>query len=94
SEALRDRLHQPHRVPHGPGLSEVLRLNEQTRDHPGLLGVAMSGAGSTMIAFATERFSEIAAEMRQRLAASNVNSRTIEVDVDNRGRVIGDIASL
>lgn len=94
SEALRDRLHQPQRVPHGPGLGEVLRLNEQTRDHPGLLGVAMSGAGSTMIAFATERFSEIAAEMRQRLAASNVNSRTIEVDVDNRGRVIGDIASL
>lgn len=94
SEALRDRLHQPHRVPHGPGLGEVLRLNEQTRDHPGLLGVAMSGAGSTMIAFATERFSEIAAEMRQRLAASNVNSRTIEVEVDNRGRVIGDIATL
>jgi homoserine kinase len=94
SEALRDRLHQPHRVPHGPGLGEVLRLNEQTREHPGLLGVAMSGAGSTIIGFATERFSEIAAEMRRRLAAANVKSRTIDVEVDNRGRVIRDIAGL
>ena len=94
SEALRDRLHQPHRVPHGPGLGEVLRLNDQTLEHPGLLGVAMSGAGSTIIGFATEGFSEIAAEMRQRLAAANVKSRTIDVEVDNRGRVIRDIAGL
>jgi homoserine kinase len=91
SEALRDRLHQPHRVPHGPGLVDVLRMNDQTRDHPGLLGVAVSGAGSTMIAFATENFSQIAAEMSQRVAAAGVRSRTIEVEVDNRGRVIRDV---
>jgi homoserine kinase len=90
SEALRDRLHQPHRVPHGPGLAEVLRLNDHTRDHPGLLGVAMSGAGSTMIAFATENFSQIAAEMSDRLATAGVRSRTLEVEVDNRGREIRD----
>jgi len=88
SEALRDRLHQPHRAPHGPGLPDVLRMNDQTRDHPGLLGVAVSGAGSTMIAFATECFSQIAAEMSQRFAEAGVASRTIEIDVDNRGRVI------
>ncbi len=92
SEALRDRLHQPHRVPHGPGLVDVLRMNDQTLDHPGLLGVAVSGAGSTMIAFATENFSQIAAEMSQRLAAAGVRSRTIEVEVDNRGRVVGSVA--
>jgi homoserine kinase len=88
SEALRDRLHQPHRVPHGPGLGEVLRLNDETRDHPGLLGVAMSGAGSTMIAFATHNFSQIASEMSYRLATLSVRSRTVEVEVDNRGRVV------
>jgi homoserine kinase len=86
SEALRDRLHQPHRVPHGPGLGDVLRLNDQTRDYPGLLGVAMSGAGSTMIAFATENFSQIAAEMSYRFATAGIRSRTIEVEVDNGGR--------
>jgi homoserine kinase len=88
SEAVRDRLHQARRIPHGPGLSEVLRLNDQTRDYPGLLGVAMSGAGSTMIAFATENFSQIAAEMSYRFATAGVRSRTLEVEVDNRGRVV------
>ena len=88
SEALRDRLHQPHRIPHGQGLGEVLRLNDQTRDYPGLLGVAMSGAGSTMIALATENFSQIAAEMSYRLATAGVRSRTLEVEVDNQGRQV------
>ena len=88
SEALRDRLHQPHRVPHGAGLAEVLRLNDETSAHPGLLGVAMSGAGSTMIAFATENFSQIAGEMSYRLATAGIRSRTLEVEVDSRGRVV------
>lgn len=93
SEALRDRLHQPHRVPHGPGLGDVLRLNDQTRDYPGLLGVAMSGAGSTMIAFATENFSQIAAEMSYRFATAGVRSRTLEVEVDNRGRLVRSVTA-
>ena len=88
SEALRDRLHQPHRAPLGPGLGEVLRLNDETNDHPGLLGVAISGAGSTVIAFVTENFSQIAGEMSYRLATAGMRSRTLEIDVDNRGRVI------
>lgn len=91
SEALRDRLHQPPRIPHGPGLGEVLRLNDQTEAFPGLLGVAMSGAGSTMIAFATENFSQIATEMSDRFTAAGVRSRTLEVDVDNRGRVVSSV---
>jgi homoserine kinase len=88
SEALRDRVHQQHRVPHGMGLSEVLRMNDQTGDYPGLLGVAVSGAGSTMIAFATEGFSQIAAEMGRRLDSAGVKSRTLEIEVDNRGREV------
>lgn len=88
SEALRDRLHQPHRVPHGPGLADVLKMNDQTGDYPGLLGVAVSGAGSTMIAYATANFSQIAGEMSQRLTSVGVTSRSIEVEVDNRGRIV------
>jgi homoserine kinase len=86
SEALRDRLHQPHRAPFGPGLEDVLRLNDETDNHPGLLGLAISGAGSTVIAFATENFSEIAARMRGRFEALGVRAQTLEVAVDNRGR--------
>jgi homoserine kinase len=89
SEALRDRLHQPHRAPHGRGLGDVLRLNDETDRHRGLLGVAVSGAGPTMIAFASENFAEIAEVMRERFAGCGVRARTLEVEVDNQGRRIG-----
>jgi homoserine kinase len=88
SEAFRDRLHQPYRAPLAAGISDVLRLNDEARNYPGLLGVAISGAGSTMAAFATDRCSEIAAEMRARFENAGVSSRTMEVTVDNRGRIV------
>ena len=86
SEALRDRLHQPYRAPLAQGLQGVLRLNDETHLHEGLLGVAISGAGSTMIAFASKGRDKIAALMRERLAEAGVRARTVEVDVDNFGR--------
>ncbi len=88
NEALRDRLHQPYRAPVAPGLTEVLQLNDVAQDYPGLLGVAISGAGSTMIGFATENCETIGEAMKSRLAARGVKSRAIEVKVDNRGRMI------
>ena len=88
SEALRDRLHQAHRLPHGPGLSEVLRMNDESEKYPGLLGVAMSGAGSTMIAFATENLEEIGQAMTRRFLERGVQARALAVDVDNHGRNI------
>ncbi|HKY04659.1 MAG TPA: homoserine kinase [Blastocatellia bacterium] len=86
SEALRDRLHQPHRAPLAAGLSDVLKMNDEAHLHRGLLGVAISGAGSTIIAFATGATSDIAAQMAARFKASNVEARTLEVAVDNNGR--------
>jgi homoserine kinase len=88
SEAMRDRLHQPFRAPLAPGLSEVLKLNDEKDAHPGLLGVAISGAGSALIAFATENCDAIAETMNARMAACGVNARAMEVKVDNRGRVM------
>lgn len=88
SEALRDRIHQPHRIPHGAGLADVLKLNDETGGFPGLLGVSMSGAGSTIIAFATENRADIGAEMSKRLATAGVGCRILEVEVDNRGRMV------
>jgi homoserine kinase len=46
-EALRDRLHQPYRQVLVPGLEDALHL-----DHPDLLGVCLSGAGPSIVAFA------------------------------------------
>jgi homoserine kinase len=88
SEALRDRLHQPLRAPLAPGLSEVLKLNDETDARPGLLGVAISGAGSALIAFADGNCDAIAEAMNARMTACGVKSRAMEVKVDNRGRVM------
>jgi homoserine kinase len=85
-EALRDRLHQPYRAPLAPGIEDVLRLNDETHLHEGLLGVAISGAGSTMIAFVSGNGDAIASLMRDRLARAGARARTLEVEVDNLGR--------
>lgn len=89
SEAMRDRLHQPYRAPLAPGLDNVLRLNDETRLHEGLLGVAISGAGSTLLAFASKNRDEIAALMRERLAERGASARTFQVEVDKLGRRSG-----
>ncbi len=44
--ALEDRLHQPYRASHVPGLSAILKLRS-----PGLLGCALSGAGPAVLVF-------------------------------------------
>ncbi|MFN0121518.1 MAG: homoserine kinase [Blastocatellia bacterium] len=85
-EALRDQLHQPYRAPLGAGLEDILRMNDDREKFPGLLGTAISGAGSTMIAFATGNCDEIAAAMKSRIAAHGASARTMELQVDNNGR--------
>ena len=54
-EAMRDRLHQSYREHLVPGFAGVLA----TQQMPGLLGLALSGAGPSVIALATAGFDEI-----------------------------------
>jgi homoserine kinase len=54
-DAMQDRLHQSYRQALIPGLAEVLAIPRL----PGLLGVALSGAGPTVIALATKNFAQI-----------------------------------
>lgn len=54
-EAMQDRLHQSYRGPLIPGFSEALALPQM----PGLLGLALSGAGPSVVALATAGFDEI-----------------------------------
>ena len=54
-DAMQDRIHQNARQSLIPGLAEALALPRM----PGLLGVALSGAGPSAIALATGRFDEI-----------------------------------
>ena len=54
-DAMQDRLHQHYRQKLIPGLAEVLAIPQM----PGLLGLALSGAGPSVVALATAGFDEI-----------------------------------
>ncbi len=57
-EAMRDRWHQPFRQPLVPALAEAMAM-----DHPGLLGVCLSGAGPSILALAADHAEEIGASL-------------------------------
>jgi len=67
-EAMRDRLHQSQRRNLVPGLAEALELFHR----PGLLGVALSGAGPSVLAFATGRCRAIGRELAAAFARHGV----------------------
>jgi homoserine kinase len=62
ADAMQDRLHQPYRQDLIPGLAEILAAPRV----PGMLAVALSGSGPTVIALATERCDEIGASIAAR----------------------------
>jgi homoserine kinase len=61
-DALQDRLHQSYRQALIPGLEDVLAIPRM----PGLLGIALSGAGPSVVALATDRFDAIGGEISSR----------------------------
>ena len=79
-EAMRDRLHQPQRESLVPGLREALALPRM----PGLLGVALSGAGPSIVALVDDNDDAIAARVAQCFEARGIEAtiRTLEVDND------------
>lgn len=80
-EAMRDRLHQPHRESLVPGLAEALTLPHMR----GLLGIALSGAGPSIVALVDDNEDEIGARIAQCFTARNTESTTRILDVDNEG---------
>jgi homoserine kinase len=80
-EAMRDRLHQPHRELLVPGLAEALALPRM----PGLLGVALSGAGPSIIALVDGNEDEIGAKLSACFSPHQINSTVRVLDVDNEG---------
>ncbi len=59
-EALHDRVHQPFRQKLVPGLEAALAL-----EHPDLLGVCLSGAGPSIVAFAERNFDAVEQALEQ-----------------------------
>jgi homoserine kinase len=79
-ELFQDRLHQPYRERLAPGIDRCLRLR---RD--GLLGVAISGSGSSVIAFAAEDELGIAEALQNIFAGEGVQSEVHFASADNNG---------
>jgi homoserine kinase len=79
--AMRDRLHQPFRASFVPGLNEMLALDE-----PGLIGVALSGAGPSVLALA-ERGSAAGERVQAVFARHGVTSRVLDLSPAEHGVV-------
>jgi homoserine kinase len=80
-EAMRDRLHQERRQTLVPGLAEVLAL----RQMPGLMGVALSGAGPSVCALVTSNFDEIGEAIAGCFARHKIRTTTRRLEVENEG---------
>ena len=84
-EAMHDRLHQPQRESLVPGLSEALALPRMQ----GLLGIALSGAGPSIVALVDGNDDEIGARIAGCFRAHKIESNVRTLEVDNDGcRVI------
>lgn len=75
-----DRLHQPYRQKLVPGMQRCLRLRR-----PGLLGVAISGSGSSAIAFVERGEVEVAEELKNIFAEEGLASEALFTTADNNG---------
>jgi len=80
-EAMHDQLHQPQRESLVPGLAEALALPRMD----GLLGVALSGAGPSILALVTDHEDEIGARIANCFRAHKIESTIRTLEVDNRG---------
>jgi homoserine kinase len=80
-EAMRDRLHQPFREGLVPGLAAALAVPQQE----GLLGLALSGAGPSIVALASDRFEEIGQTISAAFGDAGVKCSIRVLGVDDEG---------
>jgi len=84
-EAMKDRIHQPYRMSLIPGFDEILSLRT-----PGMHGLALSGAGPTIFAFAEpSKADAVGWEITELFEKYGVRALPHIVNIDTEGRVIG-----
>jgi homoserine kinase len=82
--AMHDRLHEPYRAALIPGMEEALAAAREA----GALGAALSGAGSTLLALATDHFTAIGDAMQAALSRHGLASRALTLSPDSQGAVV------
>lgn len=80
-EAMQDRLHQVHRQAVLPGLAEALATPRQS----GLCGIALSGSGPSVIAFATKDLYEIGETIASSFRRYDMAATVRVLEVDSEG---------
>ena len=75
-EAMRDLLHQPYREPFIPGMQSVFRAALDA----GASGVAISGAGPSLVALTWDHFEAVAAAMKAAFSAFGVDAESLILD--------------
>lgn len=83
-DAMQDTLHQPYRSKFVPCLD---RLMEEGREH-GAFGVALSGAGPTIVALATDRARELARFMMETYEEQGIQAEIKILTVDDVGATV------
>ncbi|HEY1938208.1 MAG TPA: homoserine kinase [Candidatus Angelobacter sp.] len=79
-ELFDDKLHQPYRQKLVPGMKRCLGLRR-----PGLMGVAISGSGSSVIAFATRDELHVAEDLQKIFAQEGIETEALFTSADNNG---------
>jgi homoserine kinase len=79
-ELFHDKLHQPYRQQLVPGMERCLGLRL-----PGLLGVAISGSGSSVIAFTAGDEMRVAEELQRIFTDEGVQTEAMFTSADNNG---------
>jgi homoserine kinase len=79
-ELFHDKLHQPYRQKLVPGIERCLKYRRE-----GLLGVAISGSGSSVIAFVTKHDEQIAEDLQEIFNQEGVQTEARSTSADNQG---------
>src|SRR5215813_7038937 len=79
-ELFDDRVHQPYRQELVPGIARCLRYR-----HDGLMGVAISGSGSSVIGFAKKDEKKIASDLQKIFSDEGIAAETLITSADNSG---------
>ena len=86
-ELFNDRLHQPYRQVLVPGIAQCLKFQ-----HKELLGLAISGSGSSVIAFTRKAEKEIAAALQKIFSTEKISSDVLFTSADNRGALVRPVS--
>lgn len=84
SKSLKDKIHQPFRIPYIPGLDHVLDTVTSSNT-PGLLGIVISGSGPSILALCYGNFTDINNKISSILLQHNLTCKSILLNPDYLG---------